>query len=115
MQKINENKVNMAQDLIQRVICSQKSVNWWEEQVCQIMGQINELEKNEEANSAEIDKLMNQLSSILPRAKMELKTIDDLENEVKSFLKNEQKEKTKQESKSSNRKENKLLSGNKRK
>ena len=111
MQKINENKVNLAQDLIQRVIYSQKSVNWWEEQVCQI----NELEKDEEANAAEIDKLINQLSSILPRAKMELKTIDDLEDEVKSFLKNEQKEKTKQESKSPNRKENKFLSGNKRK
>ena len=85
-------KVEQAQTLIDRVIASQRSVEWWEAQVCQIIGQINELEKDEVANAKEIDELVVRLSSILPRAKLELKTIDDLENQLRSFIES-QKEK----------------------
>lgn len=85
-------KVEQAQTLIDRVIASQKSVEWWEAQVCQIIGQINELEKDEVANAKEIDELVVRLSSILPRAKLELKTIDDLENQLRRFIES-QKEK----------------------
>lgn len=85
-------KVEQAQTLIDRVIASQRSVEWWEAQVCQIIGQINELEKDEVANAKEIDELVVRLSSILPRAKLELKTIDDLENQLRRFIES-QKEK----------------------
>lgn len=79
-------KVEQAQTLIDRVIASQRSIEWWEAQVCQIIGQINELEKDEVANAEEIDELVVRLSSILPRAKLELKTIDDLENQLRRFI-----------------------------
>lgn len=85
-------KVEQAQTLIDRVIASQRSIEWWEAQVCQIIGQINELEKDEVANAEEIDELVVRLSSILPRAKLELKTIDDLENQLRRFIES-QKEK----------------------
>ena len=85
-------KVEQAQTLIDRVIASQRSVEWWEAQVCQIIGQINELEKDEVANAKEIDEVVVRLSSILPRAKLELKTIDDLENQLRRFIES-QKEK----------------------
>lgn len=111
-QKIN--RVEEAKTLISRVIASQKSVDWWEAQVCQIMSQINELEQDEYANSEEIDKLMIKLNSILPRAKLELRTIDDLENQLRSFIE-KQKQENKQESSNQSSEKNKLLSGNRRK
>lgn len=82
-------KIDQAKNLIDGVIASQKSVDWWEAQVCQIIGQINDLEQDEEANEKEIDKLTNQLASLLPRAKLELKTIDNLEIELKTFIQNQ--------------------------
>jgi hypothetical protein len=108
------NRIEEAKTLIDRVIASQKSVDWWEAQVCRIMGQINELEQDEDANSEEIDKLMIQLNSILPRAKLELRTIDDLENQLRSFIE-KQKQENKQESSNQSSEKNKLLSGNRRK
>lgn len=111
-QKIN--RVEEAKTLISRVIASQKSVDWWEAQVCQIMSQINELEQDEYANSEEIDSLMIKLNSILPRAKLELRTIDDLENQLRSFIE-KQKQENKQESSNQSSEKNKLLSGNRRK
>jgi hypothetical protein len=113
--KINKEKIDTVQDLLEKAISSQKSVDWLEAQVCQIIGQINELEEDEEANAQEIEKLVNQLATMIPRTKMELKCIDDLENQVKGFLKNEQEIKIKQKSQNANIQKDKLLPSNRSK
>lgn len=87
------NDPNKIRDFLSRVAVSQNSVDWWEAQVCQIMGQISELEKDEAANKKEIDNLVAQLSNLITRAKLELSTIDNLENEMKQFTQNEKAQK----------------------
>lgn len=87
------NDPNKIRDFLSRVAVSQNSVDWWEAQVCQIMGQISELEKDEAANKKEIDNLVVQLSNLITRAKLELSTIDKLENEMKQFIQNEKAQK----------------------
>ena len=94
------NDPNKIRDFLSRVAVSQNSVDWWEAQVCQIMSQISELEKDEAANEKEIDNLLVQLSNLIPRAKLELSTIDGLENEMKQFTQNEKAQKESKKSSS---------------
>jgi len=100
---MNKDSLIKAQDLIQRVDISNRSIRWWENQIMEIMAKLEIVENSPKKKDREKSaQLISQLETLLPRGKLEINTIDKLEEEVKEFIKNEKE--TEQNSKKGPRK-----------
>jgi len=100
---MNKDSLIKAQDLIQRVDVSNRSIRWWENQIMEIMAKLEIVENSPKKKDMEKSaQLISQLETLLPRGKLEIDTIDKLEEEVKEFIKNEKE--TEQNSKKGPRK-----------
>lgn len=100
---MNKNKLEKAQDLLEKAKLTTESVAWWEAQIIQI---IQELDRIEDSSKPEDRKrsleLIKKLERLVPRGQLEIKTINKLEKEVWDFVENEKE--IKKNSKKSSRK-----------
>ena len=100
---MNKDKLTKAQDLIKRVDISNQSVIWWENKIMEIMAELDSVEDSRKKKDKErAMELVLQLEALLPRGRLEINTIDKLEEEVQEFIKYEKE--TKQNPKKSPRK-----------
>ena len=87
---MNKDKLTKAQDLIKRVDISNQSVIWWENKIMEIMAELNIIEDSpKKKDKKRVLELISQLESLLPRGRLEIDTIDKLEEEVQEFIKHE--------------------------
>lgn len=87
---MNKDKLTKAQDLIKRVDISNQSVIWWENKIMEIMAELNIIEDSpKKKDKKRVLELVSQLESLLPRGRLEINTIDKLEEEVQEFIKHE--------------------------
>ena len=87
---MNKDKLTKAQDLIKRVDISNQSVIWWENKIMEIMAELNIIEDSpKKKDKKRVLELISQLQSLLPRGRLEIDTIDKLEEEVQEFIKHE--------------------------
>ena len=87
---MNKDKLTKAQDLIKRVDISNQSVIWWENKIMEIMAELNIIEDSpKKKDKKRVLELISQLESLLPRGRLEINTIDKLEEEVQEFIKHE--------------------------
>ena len=87
---MNKDKLTKAQDLIKRVDISNQSVIWWENKIMEIMAELNIIEDSpKKKDKKRVVELISQLQSLLPRGRLEIDTIDKLEEEVQEFIKHE--------------------------
>lgn len=100
---MNKNKLEKAQNLLEKAKLTTESVAWWEAQIIQI---IQELDRIEDSPKPEDRKrsleLIKKLERLVPRGQLEIKTINKLEKEVWDFIENEKE--IKKNSKKSSRK-----------
>ena len=100
---MNKDKLTKAQDLIKRVDISNQSVIWWENKIMEIMAELDIIEDSpKKKDKKRVLELISQLESLLPRGRLEIDTIDKLEEEVQEFIKHEKE--TNQNSKKGPRK-----------
>ena len=87
---MNKDKLTKAQDLIKRVDISNQSVIWWENKIMEIMAELNIIEDSpKKKDKKRVLELISRLESLLPRGRLEIDTIDKLEEEVQEFIKHE--------------------------
>ena len=87
---MNKDKLTKAQDLIKRVDISNQSVLWWENKIMEIMAELDIIEDSpKKKDKKRVVELISQLQSLLPRGRLEIDTIDKLEEEVQEFIKHE--------------------------
>ena len=87
---MNKDKLTKAQDLIKRVDISNQSVLWWENKIMEIMAELDIIEDSpKKKDKKRVLELISQLESLLPRGRLEINTIDKLEEEVQEFIKHE--------------------------
>ena len=87
---MNKDKLTKAQDLIKRVDISNQSVIWWENKIMEIMAELDIIEDSpKKKDKKRVLELVSQLESLLPRGRLEINTIDKLEEEVQEFIKHE--------------------------
>ena len=87
---MNKDKLTKAQDLIKRVDISNQSVIWWENKIMEIMAELDIIEDSpKKKDKKRVLELISQLESLLPRGRLEIDTIDKLEEEVQEFIKHE--------------------------
>ena len=87
---MNKDKLTKAQDLIKRVDISNQSVLWWENKIMEIMAELDIIEDSpKKKDKKRVLELISQLESLLPRGRLEIDTIDKLEEEVQEFIKHE--------------------------
>ena len=87
---MNKDKLTKAQDLIKRVDISNQSVLWWENKIMEIMAELDIIEDSpKKKDKKRVLELVSQLESLLPRGRLEINTIDKLEEEVQEFIKHE--------------------------
>ena len=87
---MNKDKLTKAQDLIKRVDISNQSVIWWENKIMEIMAELDIIEDSpKKKDKKRLVELISQLQSLLPRGRLEIDTIDKLEEEVQEFIKHE--------------------------
>ena len=87
---MNKDKLTKAQDLIKRVDISNQSVIWWENKIMEIMAELDIIEDSpKKKDKKRVLELISQLESLLPRGRLEINTIDKLEEEVQEFIKHE--------------------------
>lgn len=87
---MNKDKLTKAQDLIKRVDISNQSVIWWENKIMEIMAELDIIEDSpKKKDKKRVVELISQLQSLLPRGRLEIDTIDKLEEEVQEFIKHE--------------------------
>ena len=87
---MNKDRLTKAQDLLNRVDVSNQSVVWWENKVMEIMAELNIIEDSpKKKDKKRVLELISQLESLLPRGRLEINTIDKLEEEVQEFIKHE--------------------------
>lgn len=86
---------NKLQEILSKVEISNKSVEWWENHVVSILAELDYIESlGDEASSEQketAEKLLDQLPALLAKGRIELNTINKLEQEIIDF----QNEKTK--------------------
>ncbi len=77
---MNKDRLTKAQDLIKRVDISNQSVLWWEDKIMEIMAELNIIEEStKKKDKRRVLELVSQLQSLLPRGRLEIDTIDKLE------------------------------------
>lgn len=87
---MNKDKLTKAQDLIKRADISNQSVLWWENKIMEIMAELDIIEDSpKKKDKKRVVELISQLQSLLPRGRLEIDTIDKLEEEVQEFIKHE--------------------------
>ena len=87
---MNKDKLTKAQELIKRVDISNQSVLWWENKIMEIMAELDIIEDSpKKKDKKRVVELISQLQSLLPRGRLEIDTIDKLEEEVQEFIKHE--------------------------
>jgi uncharacterized protein (DUF2344 family) len=91
---MNKDRLTKAQDLIKRVDISNQSVLWWEDKIMEIMAELDIIEEStKKKDKRRMLELVSQLQSLLPRGRLEIDTIDKLEEEVQEFIKHEKETK----------------------
>ena len=91
---MNKDRLTKAQDLLNRVDVSNQSVVWWENKVMEIMAELDSVEDSRKKKDKErAMELVLQLEALLPRGRLEINTIDKLEEEVQEFIKYEKEPK----------------------
>lgn len=81
-------------ELIEKVNSSTNSVNWWEKEMDSILYKMSKLENSTKAkDKIELDKLTQKLATLIPRAKLEMGIIDELESDLNKLLKEINEEK----------------------
>lgn len=86
---------NKLQEILNKVEISNKSVEWWENHVVSILAELDYIESLGDDASPDqketAEKLLDQLPALLAKGRIELNTINKLEQEILDF----QNEKTK--------------------
>jgi hypothetical protein len=91
---MNKDRLTKAQDLIKRVDISNQSVLWWEDKIMEIMAELDIIEEStKKKDKRRVLELVSQLQSLLPRGRLEIDTIDKLEEEVQEFINHEKETK----------------------
>ncbi len=91
---MNKDRLTKAKDLLNRVDVSNQSVIWWENKVMEIMAELDIIEEStKKKDKKRVIELISQLESLVPRGRLEIDTIDKLEQEVQEFIKHEKETK----------------------
>lgn len=93
-------------DLIDKTRMSTQSVNWWEKEMDNILSEIEKWESSDSPKAEdELERLKDKLQLLIPRARMEIEVINNLEKELNELQKetdNEKPKKVKRNKKKSN-------------
>ncbi len=93
-------------DLIDKTRMSTQSVNWWEKEMDNILSEIERWESSDSPEAEdELEILKDKLQLLIPRARMEIEVINNLEKELNELQKetdNEKPKKVKRNKKKSN-------------
>jgi|APGre2960657404_1045060.scaffolds.fasta_scaffold89822_2 hypothetical protein len=101
---INKTKHQRIKDLIDRTSISTQSVNWWEKEMDNILSEMDRWESSDSPKAEdELDRLKDKLELLIPRAKMEIEVINNLEKELGELQQETGNEKTNKNKKKSNR------------
>lgn len=95
MKNYNSKNIDEALTFVIKANTLIQSVDWWEKKVEKIINELDQLDsdplnKNEKKEAA----LIKELQVILNRAQIELKAIEDLENEMEIYLKEKKAKRT---------------------
>lgn len=89
---MNKDRLDKAQDLLEKAKLSNESVAWWESQIIQIIQELDRIEDSPKLEDQERTlELIKKLEMLVPRGQLEINTINKLEKEVWDFVKNEKK------------------------
>jgi len=84
------------EDILKRVDISNQSIAWWENKVISLMDQLDSLGENPKGEDLKKKKkLVEELTALIPRGRMEVNNIDKLEEEIKTLISNEKEKKKK--------------------
>jgi len=84
------------EDILKRVDISNQSIAWWENKVISLMDQLDSLGENPKGEDLKKQKkLVEELTALIPRGRMEVNNIDKLEEEIKTLISNEKEKKKK--------------------
>jgi hypothetical protein len=91
---MNKDNLSKAQDIIKRVDLSNQSIVWWENEIAKLMEELDKIENSKKKKDKQRTiELLTQLEALLPRGRLEIDTIDKLEQEVQEFIKHEKETK----------------------
>ena len=97
-------KHQLIKDLIDRTNISTQSVNWWEKEMDNILSEMNRWESSDSPKAEdELEILRDKLELLIPRARMEIEVINNLEKELGEIQQEKGNEKTNKNKKKSNR------------
>lgn len=103
---IKKTKHQRIKDLIDKTNISTQSVKWWEKETDNILLEIDRWESSDSPKAeGELIALKNKLELLIPRARMEIEVINNLEKELNEIQQNINNEKAKR-SKKGNRNKN---------
>ncbi|MAH50835.1 hypothetical protein CMI37_33775 [Candidatus Pacearchaeota archaeon] len=87
--KMSRHLKEKEERLLNRYFLLDESLQWWESEVSNNLNHIDFLENKEEylpKDAEDLKVAMSRLKLLLGRCKMELKNMDNLENEIDDFL-----------------------------
>ena len=101
---IKKTKHQRIKDLVDRTNISTQSVNWWEKEMDNILSEMNRWESSDSPKAEdELEILRDKLELLIPRARMEIEVINNLEKELGEIQQEKGNEITKKNKKKSNR------------
>jgi len=101
MKKTKHQRIN---ELVDKTRISTQSVNWWEKEMDNILSEIDRWESSDSPKAEdELERLKDKLQLLIPRARMEIEVINNLEKELDEL----QKETGNEKPKKTNRKKKK--------
>lgn len=97
-------KHQRIKDLIDKTDMSTRSVNWWEKEMDNILSEMSRWESSDSPKAEdELEILRDKLELLIPRARMEIEVINNLEKELGEIQQEKGNEKTNKNKKKSNR------------
>jgi len=93
MKKTKHQRIN---ELVDKTRISTQSVNWWEKEMDNILSEIDRWESSDSPKAEdELERLKDKLQLLIPRARMEIEVINNLEKELGELQKETDNEKPK--------------------